>query len=300
MRLKNLDLIIGLIVTAINVGWTLLPDHSSYLTIIGIILALPLVFVLPGYTLTEALFKRSGNSSEDLIRQPALKLERPFKTSDRIIIGLGLSLALVILSGFILNMFSTGLQAFSWVVCLALQTMVFSLIAAYRRRSTPASEVRTSRRFKVGLSDYLLLGLAIIVTLGSFNYAAYIALNQPRPGFTQLWMLPTPQTNNSCSMLVGVHSSETGPTTYRIVMTINNTQTENWPSVALMPQQDWNQLVPLQPATIDTMNIAVQLYRADKPDAVYRETHITLSSSGSGENRTITCSLNGGTKASSS
>jgi uncharacterized membrane protein len=300
MRLKNLDLIIGLIVTAVNVGWTLLPDHSSYLTIIGIILALPLVFVLPGYTLTEALFKRSDNSAEDLIRQPALKLERPFKTSDRIIIGLGLSLALVILSGFILNMFSTGLQAFSWVVCLALQTMVFSLIAAYRRRFTPTSEVRTSRRFQVGLSDYLLLGLAIIVTLGSFNYATYLATHQPRPGFTQLWMLPTPQTNNSCSMLVGVHSSETGPTTYRIVMTVNNSQTANWPSVALMPQQDWNQLVPIKPATTETMSIAVQLYKADRPDAVYRETHVTLSNSGSGKNHTITCSLNGGTKASSS
>lgn len=300
MRLKNLDLIIGLIVTAINVGWTLLPDHSSYLTIIGIILALPLVFVLPGYTLTEALFKRSANSPEDLIRQPALKLERPFKTSDRIIVGLGLSLALVILSGFILNMFSTGLQAFSWVICLAVETMVFSLIAAYRRRSIDVSEVRTSRRFKVSLSDYLLLGLAIIVTVGSFNYATYIAINQPRPGYTQLWMLPTPQANNSCAMLVGVHSSETGPTTYRIVMTVNNTQTENWSSVALMPQQDWNKLVPLQPAGTETMNVAVQLYKADKPDAVYRETHVSLANSGSGTSRTITCSLNGSTKASSS
>jgi uncharacterized membrane protein len=291
MRLKNLDLIIGLIITAINVGWTLLPDHSSYLTVIGILLALPLVFILPGYTLTEALFKRSTNSSEDLIRQPALKLERPFKTSDRIIVGLGLSLALVILSGFILNMFSTGLQAFSWVVCLALQTMLFSLIAAYRRRSTNIAEIRTPRRFKVSISDYLLLGLAIVVTVASFNYATYTATHQPHPGFTQLWMLPTPQANNSCSVLVGVHSSETGPTTYRIVMTVNNAQTANWPSVALMPQQDWNQLVPIKPATTETMNVAVQLYRTDKPDVVYRETHVTLANSGEGGNHTITCGL---------
>src|SRR5689334_1821085 len=133
MQRKNLDLSIALFIAAVNVGWTLIPDHPSYLTIVGIILALPLVFVLPGYTLTEALFKRTTNA-DALIRQPALQLERPFKTSDRLIIGLGLSLALVILSGFILNMLPTGLQALSWVVFLAVQTTLFALIAGYRRR----------------------------------------------------------------------------------------------------------------------------------------------------------------------
>ena len=55
MRLKNLDLIVTLIIVVLNVIWVLLPSH---LPVIGIILSLPLVFVLPGYTLTEALFRK--------------------------------------------------------------------------------------------------------------------------------------------------------------------------------------------------------------------------------------------------
>lgn len=287
MRPKNLDLVIGLLIAAVNVGWTLLPDHPTYLTIAGIILALPLVFVLPGYTLTEALFKRSTNASEALIRQPALKLERPFKTSDRLIVGLGLSLALVILTGFILNMFTTGLQAFSWVVSLAVQTMVFSLIAGYRRRNitmpapmTNGTAPQSGSRGRITVYDVLLFMLAIAITIGSFGYATLAATQQKYPGFTELWMVPSPQANKSCAMLIGVHSSETGTTTYRVVMTVNGASKGDWSPVTLTPQQDWNQLVPMKASTTDTLDVEVQLYRIDKPDTVYRNTHVTLTSSG--------------------
>src|SRR5438270_522643 len=48
MRLKNLDLIIAMLIAVINVGWALLPNRSF---VVSLILALPLVFLLPGYTL---------------------------------------------------------------------------------------------------------------------------------------------------------------------------------------------------------------------------------------------------------
>jgi len=281
MQRKNLDLSIALFIAAVNVGWTLIPDHPSYLTIVGIILALPLVFVLPGYTLTEALFKRTTNA-DALIRQPALQLERPFKTSDRLIIGLGLSLALVILSGFILNMLPTGLQALSWVVFLAVQTTLFALIAGYRRRKASSSDqvAHGSSRFRITVYDCLLLSLAIVVTIFSFNYATLTADQQQHPGFTQLWMLPSQQANQSCSILIGVHSNETSTTTYRVVLSVNGAQEANWAAVALKPQEDWNQLVPMKPETANKMEVEVQLYRTDKPGSVYRDTHMTLNNSG--------------------
>jgi uncharacterized membrane protein len=282
MQRKNLDLSIILLIAAINVGWALLPDHPAYLNVIGIILALPLVFVVPGYALTEALFKRSTNATEALIRQPALQLERPFKASDRLIIGLGLSLALVILSGFILNMLPTGLQALSWVVFLSVQAVIYALIAAYRRRQIAVPEQSmnsASPRFRITFNDCLLLGLAIVVTIGSFSYATIIAEQQQHPGFTQLWMMPSPQSNKSCAILIGVHSNEASPTTYRIVMTINGVSAAAWSPVALTPQEDWNQLVPVKPAG-NTMDVEVRLYRTEKPDQIYRNTHMTLTSSG--------------------
>ena len=53
MQKKNLDLIVVLLIAALNVGWTLLAVH---LPVVGIIFALPLVFLLPGYALTEVFF----------------------------------------------------------------------------------------------------------------------------------------------------------------------------------------------------------------------------------------------------
>ena len=54
MRLKNLDLMLSTALVFMNVVWVWLP--ISHPSAIGVVLALPLVFLLPGYTLTEALF----------------------------------------------------------------------------------------------------------------------------------------------------------------------------------------------------------------------------------------------------
>src|SRR5437588_10406582 len=107
MRLKNLDLIAAVFIAALNVLWAVLPSRPP---VIGIILALPLVLVLPGYTLTEALFRK-----------------RPLDAPNRLLFSLGLSLAIDIFCGFILNLLPTGLQAISWAVFLALLTAVLSL-----------------------------------------------------------------------------------------------------------------------------------------------------------------------------
>ena len=136
MRLKNLDLIVSVLIAAINVGWVLLLNP---LALVGIILALPLVFFLPGYTLTEALFKQSSGTSIPLIREPKLRIERRFNVSDRLILSLGLSLAIDIICGFALNILPLGLQSLSWSVSLGFLTMIFSLIAAYRRRGKAVS-----------------------------------------------------------------------------------------------------------------------------------------------------------------
>src|SRR6266487_3588085 len=91
MRLKNLDLIVAVTIAAMNVVWALLPGRTP---VIGTVLALPLVFVLPGYSLTEAMFYK-----------------RTVETSHRLLLSLVLSLAIDILGGLILNMLPAGLQA---------------------------------------------------------------------------------------------------------------------------------------------------------------------------------------------
>src|SRR5437899_10172382 len=101
MRLKNFDLIGVIFLVIINVGWAQLPSRPL---IIGIILAVPLIFVLPGYTLTQVLFRKQSpdqslDSSNNLILQPSLKIGQPVSAVDHIIFSLGLSMAIDVLMG---------------------------------------------------------------------------------------------------------------------------------------------------------------------------------------------------------
>lgn len=255
MRLKNLDLIVTMIIAVLNVAGALLPSHPP---VIGIILALPLVFVLPGYTLTEALFHK-----------------RSLDASHRLIFSLGLSLAIDILSGLILNLLPVGLQAISWAGLLGLLTAVFSLLAMYLRRGAPVNGTR-SPRFRFSISSFVLFGLAIVVAALSILYAAIGVVQQPHTGFTQLWMLPAVQTGKSCAVRLGVRSFESTPVTYRITMTVKQAQATTWPSIALAPGQEWDRLVPIPPGATDNVSVEVQLYRLNKPQAVYRQVNVTL------------------------
>src|SRR3954452_12600770 len=114
MRLKNLDLIVIIGIAGLNLVWTLLPYHIPML---GVILALPLVFVLPGYTLTQALFHKQALEATKLL-----------------LFSLALSLVIDILSGFILNLLPAGLQAKTWAVLLGLLTAMLAILVAYLRQ----------------------------------------------------------------------------------------------------------------------------------------------------------------------
>src|SRR5713226_3070086 len=63
MRIKNSDLIAAISIAALNVVWTQIPNRPL---LVGIIFALPLTFILPGYTLTQVLTrKRSPDQALD-------------------------------------------------------------------------------------------------------------------------------------------------------------------------------------------------------------------------------------------
>jgi uncharacterized membrane protein len=255
MRPKNLDLIVAMIIAVMNVVWTLLPSH---ITVVGIILALPLVFVLPGYTLTEALFRK-----------------RSLSTTDRLIFSLGLSVAIDVVSGFILN--TIGLRALSWAAFLGVLTVVFSLLVAYLRRGAPVSGARLPR-FRLNIYQSILFGLAAAVVLVSIVYSITSAEQQPYPGFTQLWMLPAAQNGQGCAVSLGIHSFEATSVSYRVTMTMNEAQITTWPPIVLAPQQEWKQVVPVPLGATGGTSVEVRLYRLDKPQSVYREVHLTVHS----------------------
>ncbi len=263
MRRNNLDLIVIEFIAVMNVVWALLPNRP---VMIGTILALPLLFVLPGYTLVEAVFH-----------------QKLLNSTYRLVLSLALSLALAILGGLLLNVLPGGLQALSWAVLLGLLTTVFSLFAAYVRRRVQVREAQVQgtlpRRRGLNISAYLV-ALAIIMATLSVLYAVIGVEQQTHPGFTQLWMLPAAQTGTSSTVNLGVRSFEDTTVTYRVTVTMNGQLVRIWSSVVLKPQQTWNQVVSIQKNGTHSLYIEAQLYRLDQPQTVYRNVHLTLHPSG--------------------
>lgn len=291
MRLKTFDLIVAILVVAINVAWTQIPNRPL---IVGIMLALPLTFILPGYTLTQVLFrKRSPDQSLDFsnnpVLRPSLKIGQPVGGVDQIILSLGLSMAIDVLVGFALNVFPIGLQALSWTLSLGLIVTVFALLAAFLRGRDIVTIERVSR-LRITISDCTLFGLAILVATAAV-WLSIIRPLEPQPSFTQFWMLPANQANKSCAVSIGVQSFESASVTYRIVMTVDGSQAGTWSSIILTPEEKWSQSVPVkpgeagsrsglgQPGAASSLYIEAQLYRADQPGTVYRSVHLTLYTS---------------------
>lgn len=276
MRIKHLDLIIILVIVALNVAWTQIPHLFR---VVGIILALPLILLIPGYALTQMLFrKRSLEQIEEsrgrLILRPSLKLEHPIGPADQILLSLGLSMAIDVMVGFGLNILPIGLQAFSWVLSLSLITTIFVVLTFLLRRQDIPGGAKLLRTY-ITLRDGLLFGLAILATISAL-WLAIAKPFQPQFRFTQIWIVPANQTSKSCEVSIGAQSFEANTVTYRVVMIVNKTQTNAWSAITLSPQEKWSQSVPVTPGTASNLLIEVQLYRRDKPTTLYRDVHLTL------------------------
>jgi uncharacterized membrane protein len=277
MRAKNLDLMIVLFFVVINIVWVNIPNRPVAL---GIVLVLPLMFVLPGYVLTDVLFRA------DMVRKAKLLFGRnsarlvhasPIELTDQIVLSLGLSLAIDVLVGFGLNVLPIGLRATSWAFALGVTTTIFTVLAALLR-SKNSTRLANIARFRVSGYNVVVVMLAVGIIAASVWLAVVRPLN-PQPSFTQFWMLPAK--NDACAVSIGVQSFETTVVTYRVVMTINNGQPRNWSSVVLTPQQEWSQSVVVNAGSANSVGtgslyVQAQLYRADKPTAVYRSVHVTL------------------------
>jgi uncharacterized membrane protein len=268
MHRRYYDLILIVMIVIVNIIWAALPGH---LPLVGTILALPLVFVLPGYTLTEILFNKRV---QDIIH--------------RVLLSLGLSLAIDIFGGFLLNVFPTGLREMPWAILLGLITILFSLWVVYLRQKTflgnnyltnniYPTDTNTLKISNETPFRFILVVLSFAGIIFSIVYSV-ISVNQvSRQGFTQLWMLPLAQSSNSCSVSVGIRSFESAPVTYKLVMTVDSVPVRTWSSILLLPEQQWSQQIPLAPKTGGSKDVEADLYRVSLSGVVYRDVHLLFN-----------------------
>jgi uncharacterized membrane protein len=270
MKQQSIDILIVIAMTLVGVITVVVtPDGASIR-----LLTLPLVLVLPGYALTIAIFP---------MQLPGL--------TERCVFSLGLSLIVVILGGLALNWTPFGLHTASWLFLLSSIILAACAVAYMRRRgqSIIAPRWLEIKTVHITFLQGLLLGLAVIV-IGSAITVSYIgALQQTRPGFTQLWIMSAsktnPKTNPENAVRIGISNKESTVINYRLVVTMNGKPVRTWLSIRLNPNENWETILVLpQTAHSSTTKVAkklsittkveAMLYRADAPGTVYR--HVVL------------------------
>ncbi len=298
MRLKSPDLIVISAISLANIGWTFLPFR---LPVIGTALALPLIFLAPGYTVTGALFHR-----------------RSLDSAYRLLLSLGISISIVIAGGLLLNLLPVGLRPSSWSLLLACLTLVCAALVAYLRRKTalfasppdegtpcivsalsiaptpdpastpgiaPTLHSEPTRRaasapriasMRLRWHGWPICALAILVMAFSIVFSASSVAQQPHAGFTQFWMLPSNQPGAGCAIRLGIQSFELTSETYRIALVVNSAEVNVWPSISLAPRQSWDQFVPIRSIQPGPVSIEARLYLGNTPRIVYREVHVTM------------------------
>lgn len=215
-----------------------------------IVLTIPLVLILPGYAITAALFP-----------------EPPLRMPHRVLLTLSLSIAATIGGGFALNATRWGLNTGPFAALLAGVTILAASIA-FSRRSATGGEVA---REGMGLRPYqwLLFGLAVVVVGLALHVARTGAIEQPSPGFTQLWLLPSTDGNQS-TVRLGIANMEGEAVTYSLRVREGNAVIAEWPALALSSGGTWETVVQLPNPQGGSEPVEALLYRANAPDTVYR------------------------------
>jgi len=227
-------------------------------TVLRAILAIALVLILPGYSLMAAMF-------------PTRALDTP----ERLLVTIGLSIAIAVAAGFVLNLTPWGLGATSWAAVLSVITIAASGIGFIRRRQPAAGA--DAPWFRLSVREGLLFGLAAAVVIVAGQGAREEAVRSESTSFTQLWLLPAEQADQA-AVQIGIKSIESITTRYRLRLEVSGRVLQEWRSIALQPNQQWEETIVLPADQRAAGKVEASLYRLDAPDVVYRHGVLWLGS----------------------
>jgi uncharacterized membrane protein len=227
------DLILIVVWLAASIVAIYLPFLNG--TPVRIALALPVILFIPGYCLLALLFPKNG----DIDLMP------------RMVLSIGVSIALVPLIGLGLNFTPWGIRLDPIVLSLTLFTLVMTLIILYQRSLLPSEE-----RFRIPLSAIgaaiqeevwqnkgstnarILSGVLVFAICITILTAVYV-VTVPLPGepFTEFFILGENRTaahypewiipGQNYSLFVGVGNHENGDSTYTIETWMLQTESDN-------------------------------------------------------------------------
>jgi len=243
---KDLDLALVILFTLLCIPFVLIPPLNE-ISPIRIILGLPLVLFLPGYSLIATLFPRK----DDL------------DAIERIALSFGLSIAITPLLGLALNYTPFGIRLSPILIVLSVFTISLALVAYVRRSMIPEED-----RFVVDFDEFkdfllaqvffskkkkcidrILTVVLIISIIIAISMTVYVIIT-PKEGekFTEFYVLSLNGTASDYptnlkigeegEVLIGVVNHEYTNTSYQLEVRLNGTVIGE-KSIYLMHNETW-------------------------------------------------------------
>lgn len=177
----------------------------------------------------------------------------------RVLLAVGLGLALAVLIGVVLDRTPFGVRATP--VVLAVLAVVSLAVLIPRDRSAWPREL--PRVMTVGQAS--MLALSLVIAVSAFGISRWSARDTVPAELAQLWLVRTP----AGTLEAGVTNDGRSAVTYRLVLRSGTADLLDRPSIVLQPGQSWRETVP--PAIVPASALHAVLYRADDPATPFRE-----------------------------
>lgn len=221
--------------------------------IVRIVAALPLTLFLPGYAIVAVSF----GSSE-------LALPK------RLTLSVGVSLMVLVLGAFVLNVFPFGIRTASWAILLAVVILAACVGAALRReRPQPRrGRRRPLANFRPARGSVALLAAAVVIAGAALIVAQKPLGAKNAEGFTALWMLPTDAREDA--VRVGVVSSEQDPAAYTLAVKVGGKSRSRKIPVHLDPGEEKSFEVKVPSVSGGRAHVVASLYRKGEPQRLFR------------------------------
>ncbi|MFC1864773.1 DUF1616 domain-containing protein [Chloroflexota bacterium] len=247
--------------------------------VLRIILGLPFVLFLPGYTLIAALFPRRN----------------ALGSIERVALSFGLSVAVVPLIGLILDYSPWGIRLYPGLLSLAIFILVTSLIAWHRRRRLAQVE-RFIISFNVSVpswrgqrfGDKILAVILIVAILGTIGTLGYIiATPKVEEKFTEFYILGLEakaldypmelRVGEEGKVIVGIINREQEGVNYWVGVSIDGERDNKTGPLVLEHDEKWEGIVSFTPDRAgDNQKVEFLLYN-DEENEPYLELHLWVN-----------------------
>jgi len=227
---------------------------DSHTSVFRAVLGLSLALALSGFALQSAVL-------------PGGRLDG----IETLLLSLGLSLALTLLTGIALSRSPWGLTPHSWLLSLGTVSLCGALAALVRWTAHPSPPLAIRIPPARALAQYTLaLGLVV----GALFVVRMGAQEQRSARPAQLWILPVTTEDRSITRLrLGMRNGQSAEE-YRLVLRVEDRVLGEWSSIALSPGGTWETEITVTEVSGRPIPVRADLYHHDDPGGVYR--HVDL------------------------